>query len=162
TTCILVACGGDDGSPATSEPSDASHLDDGSSQGGGRPNSAPDSGVHEEPDALSDAAGFDIGNPSTEAAAADAKAPDPSSCRPMDLFLIVQASSSMNIATGAGPTRWMVVKTALEGTFARLGDAGISAGMELFGGYPDGGADCSWGDFETPDVPLAPLPGNRE
>jgi hypothetical protein len=61
---------------------------------------------------------------------------------PLDLYLMLDQSSSMSETVNGGGTKWTTVTSAL-GTFVQQpGLDGISVGMQYFG-VPSGGATCS-------------------
>jgi hypothetical protein len=82
---------------------------------------------------------------------------------PLDLYIMFDQSLSMNCAVmdanDPNATRWTTVKAALESVLNSASSAGLSAGIGYFGNFGIL-SSCSATDYETPDVEIAPLPGN--
>jgi hypothetical protein len=87
----------------------------------------------------------------------------PPSPAPLDLYIMFDQSLSMNCTiddpNDANATRWTTVKAALENVLNSPSSAGLSAGIGYFGNFGIL-SSCSAADYETPDVEIAPLPGN--
>ncbi len=82
---------------------------------------------------------------------------------PVDMYIMFDQSSSMGTSyPGANPptTWWAVAQQAVEGFVNNPQAAGIGVGIQYF---PLGGVDpqsCPVSLYQTPDVPVALLPGN--
>ena len=51
---------------------------------------------------------------------------------PLDLYMMIDSSGSMNEQTTAGPTKWMAVQSAMSAFFNDPMSAGISVGLQYF------------------------------
>jgi hypothetical protein len=61
---------------------------------------------------------------------------------PLDLFIMLDQSSSMTDAVNGGGTKWSTVTSALDTFVQQPGLDGVSVGIQYFG-VPTGGATCS-------------------
>ncbi len=77
---------------------------------------------------------------------------------PLDIFVMFDQSLSMNCEV-QNSTRWDAVKNALDGFVNDPGAAGIGVGIGYFGNQGPN-SSCNPMDYQTPDVEIAPLPGN--
>jgi hypothetical protein len=97
-----------------------------------------------------------VGNvtPGSACATASAGATRP----PTYLAIMYDRSLSMNEKTG-GVSKWDACQTALDAFFAAPSSAGIHASLTFFGKDANSTtADCTASSYETPDVPMGPLP----
>ncbi len=62
---------------------------------------------------------------------------------PLDMYIMLDQSGSMDDATSAGPTKWQAVTQALESFLSQPGLAGISVGIQYFGVPPGGSVTCN-------------------
>ncbi|MEJ7735184.1 MAG: hypothetical protein WKG00_39110 [Polyangiaceae bacterium] len=106
---------------------------------------------------------------------------------PLDLFVMLDQSGSMDGVTGSGESKWTVVTNAFNAFVAQPETAGIGMGLQYFGLSPagcppspfcttdadcgacgpclgiclgaGGGDSCNAADYATAEVPIQPLPG---
>ena len=84
---------------------------------------------------------------------------------PLDMFIMMDRSGSMNDKVKGG-TKWPLVTKALQAFLNDPSSAGIGAGIQYFSLTTDGmlpndnNYDCTIGDYAKAAVPIAPLPGN--
>ncbi len=98
---------------------------------------------------------------------ADAMPPDAGSndggeitCRPLDLFVLVQATAAMDDESSVpGATWWEVITEQLESLFVMPKSAGMRVGLTFIGG-PAMPVSCEPPDYESLDVPLGELPSH--
>jgi hypothetical protein len=74
---------------------------------------------------------------------------------PLDIYVMYDQSTSMTCAAGS-TTRWNVVTPAFQQFLSSPQVAGIGIGIQYFGL----GGECNAALYYTPEVPIAPLPGN--
>lgn len=81
-------------------------------------------------------------------------------CRPLDLFVLVQATASMNeeSSTTFG-TWWELITDQLNSFFGMARNEGIRVGLTFIGG-PDASVPCNASAYERLDVALGKLPGH--
>ncbi|HEX4338960.1 MAG TPA: hypothetical protein VH062_23800 [Polyangiaceae bacterium] len=77
----------------------------------------------------------------------------------LDLYVMIDQSLSMTAPDASGMTRWAAVTGALQQFYQSPDSAGIGVGQQFFGlGLL--GSSCTATDYQTPEVEIAPLPGN--
>jgi hypothetical protein len=76
------------------------------------------------------AGSISVGGGTGESCALESKKADP---LPLDLFVMLDQSTSMTRETTPGTTKWTAVTKALEGFFADTKSTGIGAGIQYFG-----------------------------
>jgi hypothetical protein len=74
--------------------------------------------------------GIDVGGSGSNECALESKKAEPV---PLDLFVMLDQSTSMDRVVSSGTTKWQAVTKALAGFFADEKSAGISAGIQYFG-----------------------------
>ena len=89
---------------------------------------------------------------------------------PLDMYIMLDESGSMDSTIGMGQTRWTAVTTALNSFLQQPQSAGLGVGIQFFGLGPDSFNDsCVASDYANPQaldangqkgVEIAPLPGN--
>ncbi len=89
---------------------------------------------------------------------------------PLDMYIMLDESGSMDLSVGGGQTRWTAVTTALDAFIQQSQSAGLGVGIQFFGLGPDpNNASCSAADYANPNaldangqkgVEIATLPGN--
>ena len=75
---------------------------------------------------------------------------------PLDMFIMLDQSPSMDESTSGGQTKWQAVTAALASFLNQSGLDGISVGLQYF---PLNNDSCTASDYAHPDVAIAPLPG---
>ena len=85
---------------------------------------------------------------------------------PLDMYIMMDQSSSMNEATGGGPSKWVAVSQAL-GVFVQSAEAaGIGVGIQYFAIKVKKGTtttdSCVAADYALPEIGIAPLPANAK
>lgn len=86
-------------------------------------------------------AGSSDGGPLDDAGACAAE-PHVAEQVPLDIYIMLDQSGSMDEATTQGPTKWEAVSSALKTFVDQPSLAGVSVGIQYFG-LPAGGAQCS-------------------
>jgi hypothetical protein len=77
---------------------------------------------------------------------------------PLDIYVMFDISLSMSADVGNGQNRLDAERAALETFIADPASAGMKVGIGYFGvAIP---TSCNPADYSTPEVPIAPLPGN--
>ncbi len=89
---------------------------------------------------------------------------------PLDMYIMMDQSKSMNEATGTPNTdKWQAISQAVSAFVNDPKSAGIGVGIQYFGlkgsggggGFGGGGKDsCNAADYAKPEVAIAALPGN--
>ncbi len=74
---------------------------------------------------------------------------------PLDLFIMMDQSGSMDLKTGTGVTKWAAIAAAIKAFVNDANSVGIAVGIQYF---PL--ATCSSAEYATPEVPIADLPAN--
>jgi hypothetical protein len=134
----FVACGSDSG-------------DDGSSAGGG----GPGAGGTPATGGVGIGAASGTGSGDAAVCAAESHAAKPS---PVDIYLLVDQSTSMANQLPNGQTLWEATTGAIS-DFLKAPEAnGIGVGIQYFG-LGTAPAACNIGQYATPEVPIAELPG---
>lgn len=87
--------------------------------------------------------------------AADSYAAKPA---PVDLYIMLDQSTSMNNKLPDGKTLWSAVTGAISDFVASPAASGIGVGIQYFG-LGTGAAACNVAQYATPDVPITALPG---
>jgi hypothetical protein len=59
---------------------------------------------------------------------------------PLDLYVLMDSSKSMDDPTSAGPSKWTTVKTAMKSFFESQSSAGLGVGLKYFPGVQSGAA----------------------
>jgi hypothetical protein len=77
---------------------------------------------------------------------------------PVDMYIMLDKSVSMDEKDPTGTRIWDAVKTALSAFFADPGAAGTGVGLQYFG-IGTTPASCDVAQYARPAVPIAPLPG---
>jgi hypothetical protein len=77
---------------------------------------------------------------------------------PLDIYVMFDISLSMSADVGNGQTRLDAERSALETFIADPASAGMKVGIGYFGYKIP--TSCNAADYATPEVPIAPLPGN--
>lgn len=114
-----------------------------------------------------------LGGGSTLGPAVEADAPIPedqicvhsstsAAASPVDLYIMLDQSTSMAEMTSSGGTRWDAVTGAIASFVADPRAAGIGVGIDYFGIGFDPDANCEAANYADPDVGIATLPGNRD
>ncbi|MEZ4222701.1 MAG: vWA domain-containing protein [Polyangiaceae bacterium] len=142
---LQSACGdsGDDGSQVT--PNGTSGT--GAKGGGG--GSGSDAGIG----AFSGTGGGELGD--ADVCAAESYAAEPA---PVDLYIMLDQSTSMNNKLPDGKTLWSAITGAISDFVASPAAGGIGVGIQYFG-LGTGAAACNVSQYATPDVPITSLPG---
>jgi len=81
---------------------------------------------------------------------------------PLDMYIMVDQSSSMSEPTGTGATRWQAVAEAIEAFVSDPKSAGLGVGIQYFPLKPGGKTSCVAGDYAKPEVAIAALPDNAQ
>jgi len=132
----------------------------------GRDASAGDAGGGPIEDARAGVDGAALDAPATEAASddvapADAAAADASSCRGVDLIIVMQATAALKLPGASGTSQWQVAMQTLLAALPRLASAGYGAGIVYLGGSTET-PSCDAAAYATPAVAIAPLANNIE
>jgi von Willebrand factor type A domain-containing protein len=77
---------------------------------------------------------------------------------PVDMYIMLDKSTSMHELDPTGTKIWDGVKAALSGFFADPGAAGTGVGLQYFG-LGTSPASCDVAQYANPAVAIAPLPG---
>ena len=77
---------------------------------------------------------------------------------PVDMYILLDKSTSMHELDPTGTKIWDAVKAALQTFFADPGAAGTGVGLQYFG-LGTAPASCDVAQYAKPAVPIAPLPG---
>ena len=77
---------------------------------------------------------------------------------PVDMYILLDKSTSMHETDPTGTKIWDAVKTALSTFFADPGASGTGVGLQYFG-LGTSPASCDVAQYANPAVPIAPLPG---
>ena len=78
----------------------------------------------------------------------------------VDMYIMFDQSTSMNCVLDSNmDTRWALTSAALTNFINSPGAAGIGVGIQYF---PINNNSCTVSDYTTPDVEIAPLPGNAQ
>jgi len=77
---------------------------------------------------------------------------------PVDMYIMLDKSTSMHELDPTGTKIWDAVKTALSAFFADPGAAGTGVGLQYFG-LGSSPASCDVAQYANPAVPIAALPG---
>lgn len=81
---------------------------------------------------------------------------------PADIYIMNDQSGSMDCPTGVpNQNRWDAMVTAITGFVRSPGATGLGVGIEYFG-QGDQGTSCDIPTYTSPDVEIAPLPGNAD
>ena len=103
-------------------------------------------------------AGADAGHADAGFGAGCASARYSAQLMPLDLFILLDQSGSMN----EDDDRWTPVTNALK-TFVRSSQvAGMGVALQYFPLGPDDDVKCVAGTYAAPDVAMQPLPGNAQ
>ena len=79
---------------------------------------------------------------------------------PLDLYIMLDQSGSMNETVNGGGTKWSAVTSALESFLTQPGLTGISVGLQYFGlDSANHVPSCTASDYATAAVEIAALPG---
>jgi hypothetical protein len=78
---------------------------------------------------------------------------------PLDIYIMFDTSGSMSSDAG-GMSRMDAVRNAVNQFVGDPASGGLGVGIGYFGNMPRGGTSCNPADYATPEVPIAPLPGN--
>jgi hypothetical protein len=82
---------------------------------------------------------------------------------PLDLFIMLDQSKSMDETATGGGSKWTAVTSALDTFVAQPNLTGVSVGLQFFGVKKASGGNgdsCTASDYATPAVEIGPLPGN--
>lgn len=77
------------------------------------------------------------------------------SLSPLDLYIMMDQSGSMDLKTGTGVSRWAAIAAALKAFLNDSKSAGIGVGVQFF---PL--TTCASSEYAKPEVTIADLPGN--
>ena len=82
---------------------------------------------------------------------------------PLDMYIMMDQSSSMADATGAGPTKWEAIAQAIDAFVKDPKSAGIGVGIQYFPlKFGTSKGSCNASDYAKPEVAIAPLPANAQ
>jgi hypothetical protein len=158
STCSNGQCTSDDGGAAVqdagggqgSEDGGAAAQDAGGGQGG-------DDGGTAAQDGGGGQGSDDGGSPSTDGGIQPCQAISSKAKRqPLDIFIMLDRSSSMNESVTSGGTRWSAVTASLNSFLGQTGMEGISVGLQYF---PLGTGDqrCEVANYSAPAVEIAAI-----
>lgn len=111
------ACKGDDDKAATTSTDPAGAGGEGGASGGAGASGTGGTGI-------------DVGGSGPSECALESKKAEPV---PLDLFVMLDQSTSMDRVVSTGNTKWQAVTHALEGFFSDGKSSGIGAGIQYFG-----------------------------
>ena len=74
---------------------------------------------------------------------------------PLDLYIMMDQSGSMDLLTGTKVSKWAAISAAIKGFLSDPNSVGIGVGIQYF---PL--ATCNAVEYATPEVPIADLPAN--
>ncbi len=77
------------------------------------------------------------------------------SLAPLDLYIMMDQSGSMDLATGTGVSKWVAISSAIQGFLTDVKSIGIGVGIQYF---PL--TTCSSAEYAKPEVAIADLPAN--
>ncbi len=77
------------------------------------------------------------------------------SLSPLDLYIMMDQSGSMDLTTGTGVTKWAAISAAIKGFVNDAKSVGIGVGIQYF---PL--TTCASSEYAKPEVPIADLPAN--
>ena len=99
-----------------------------------------------------------------QGACACASASQTATRSPLDMYIMMDQSSSMDEATGSGLSKWDAVSQALRAFVADAGSAGIGVGIQYFpiitGGWLFETESCDVADYAQAETAIQVLPGN--
>ena len=79
---------------------------------------------------------------------------------PLDIYIMLDQSGSMDDTVSGGGTKWTAVTSALNSFLTQPGLTGFSVGLQYFGLETGGfGDSCTASDYATAAVEIAALPG---
>jgi hypothetical protein len=79
---------------------------------------------------------------------------------PLDIYIMLDQSSSMDDSAGGGQSKWQAVTTALAQFLSQpTGLEGVSVGLQYFAIRVNGSTSCDAAVYANPDVEIAALPG---
>lgn len=76
---------------------------------------------------------------------------------PLDLYIMMDQSGSMDLLTGTKISKWLAVTQAIQGFLGDPNSAGIGVGIQYFPVVND---SCSAADYAKPEVAIADLPAS--
>ena len=83
---------------------------------------------------------------------------------PLDMFIMMDQSSSMDEATGSGVSKWDAISEALRAFVTDAGSAGIGVGIQYFpiitGSFIFTSESCDVADYAQAETAIKVLPGN--
>jgi hypothetical protein len=158
STCSNGQCVSDDGGVAAEDAGGGQGSDDGGAaaqDAGGGPGS--DDGGTAAQDGGGGPGSDDGGSSLTDGGIQPCKAMSSKAKRqPLDIYIMLDRSSSMSQTVTSGDTRWSAVTASLNSFLGQTGMEGISVGLQYFP-LESPGPRCEVANYSTPAVEIAPI-----